>query len=98
MIRFVLVFLFILTSCSSFDSEARAKWIKEDLPNEEKEWRICSEKYDGIEYHRKGFCYKIRECRKRFLRKRECRPILQFCKFGDDACFDKHGLFDKRLM
>ena len=93
---FTLTLLFV--SCSSTGVEARAEWKVVDLPNQEKGWRICSEKYDGIALHRKGFCYRIKECRKKFLRKRECRPLQQFCKFGDDACFSKHGLFDKRLM
>ena len=98
MLRTYLILAITLLSCSSSKVDARAQWIVVDLPNQDKAWRICSEKYDGLALHRKGFCYRIKECRKRFLRKRECRPVQQYCKFGDDPCFSKHGLYDKRLQ
>lgn len=88
----------LLVSCSTTDVEARAEWKIVDEPNADKEWRICSEKYDGAELAKKGFCYRIKECRKRFLRKRECRPLQQFCKYGDDTCYEKYGLFGKTLQ
>lgn len=100
MIKVLTVFLLVvLVSCSSTpEAEARAQWKIVDYPNHKKRWRHCSEQLDGPQYHRKGYCYKIKECRKRFLRKRECRPVLQHCKYGDLACFEKYGLFDKQLQ
>ena len=97
MLKYILVVM-ILFSCSSSEVDARAEWVKVDLPNAEKAWRICSEKYDGAELAKKGFCYRIKECRKKFLRKEECRPVQQFCKYGDDVCYEKHGLFGKTLQ
>ena len=99
MTKFLTVVLIsLLVSCSSTqEAEARAQWKTVDYPNEKKRWRPCSEQLDGPEYHRKGWCYKIKECRKRFLRRKECRPKLQFCAWGDLACYDKYGFFDKKL-
>lgn len=97
MLKYLLI-LMMLFSCSSSDVDARAEWKTVDEPNEDKAWRICSVKYDGAELARTGFCYRIKECRKKFLRKEECRPIQQYCKYADDVCYSKHGLFSKRLM
>ena len=96
MLKYILIAITLL-SCSSSDVDARAQWKTVDLPNEDKEWRICSEKYDGAALAKKGFCYRIKECRKKFLRKKECRPVQQFCAYMDDACYEKHGLFGKTL-
>lgn len=87
----------LLVSCSSADVEARAEWKIVDNPNADKEWRPCSEQFDGADKHRKGFCYKIKECRKKFMRKRECRPVPLFCGWGDIGCYEKYGLFGKTL-
>lgn len=96
MLKYILIAITLL-SCSSSEVDARAQWKIVDAPNADKEWRICSEKYDGLALAKKGFCFRIKECRKRLLRKRECRPVQQFCKYLDDACYEKHGLFGKTL-
>ena len=83
----------LLVGCSSTEA---ARWKIEDVALEKRAWRHCEERFDGVEMHRKGFCYISKECKKRLIGKK-CRRLPLFCAYGDLECFDKYKLFNKKL-
>lgn len=94
MLRFIIVsLLFVFSSCAS----SARDWKIHDVSDEKKDWRICSEKYDGPEKNFKGFCYISQECYKTVFRNRKCRPLPLFCAWGDTDCILKYGLDKKKL-
>ena len=89
--QYLLLLLLISVSCAS------SPWTVKDVSLEKREWRFCSEHIDGPGKGLLGFCYSSQECRKKWLRKEECRKILLMCKWGEIECMKKYKLFDKKI-
>lgn len=88
-----LIALLLLTSVAC----AAKPYKINDVSLAKRSWRFCSAAKDGESLHRKGFCYVSQECRERWLRKDECRPLPLFCKWGDVSCYDKYELWTKKV-
>lgn len=78
-----LSFLILLLFCSC--ASARRKWVEKSPPFIDQTWRICTEEYDGLEKHLKGYCYISKECKNRFILKDKCRPLPKFIPYSDEA-------------
>lgn len=91
----ILPLLLLSTSCAT----ASGEWETVTVSSRDEVWRPCHETLDGPAYHRKGLCFIEEECRKKFLRAKECRPKSppKFCSWGDLECMDKNKLWDKVL-
>lgn len=94
--RKFLIFILLLSSCSSLN--ASSEWKPKMMAKEKMKWDICSARLHGPDYDFKGFCYIYPECRKKFLRKEECRNKTLFCAWGDKNCALDWGLTDRRLV
>ncbi|MGB0452568.1 MAG: hypothetical protein ACPGJV_02555 [Bacteriovoracaceae bacterium] len=90
----LLTFLLVLTcSCSH-----AGKWKAQSIHPDKMTWRICDKRYDKPELHQKGFCYKVKETKKRFFKKDIHRAKQLFCAWGDVACMREWRLLEKKLV
>lgn len=100
--KFLIVLLLIVTSCSSLEAAKWAKWKDRDIEMSERRWDICHEEKYGPDLHMKGFCWSLNECRtkKRFLAKKikQCRVKIVSCKWGDIPCMVKYNLDNAELI
>lgn len=100
MIKIIIVFITLLTSCASTKS-AWSPWTYEGVSQNKMVWRFCSERLDGPDYHHKGLCYQAQECRTRkflFGTKKECRVKVLLCSWGDIECMSKYNLMDRIII
>lgn len=111
--RFIFLFLVILTSACSSSSNADdwSEWKRCGVEKREMRWDFCSKDLHGEEYAKRGFCYVADECRYRTTmwpfrnEKVEMRTKLLFCPFPKSKedyeaynCLNEHGINDKVIM
>ena len=84
-----LSFLLLSASC------ATAEWKIITIEHRLMSWRLCSE-MDG-DYDNTGFCFTTKECKRKAILFKTCRPLIHYCKFADRKCYSKWGLAGKKL-
>lgn len=100
----LLALAMLLTSCASMSGEY-GPWYRVDVATDKREWRFCTEDYDGAQYAMKGLCYSYQECRdyKTIFgnvreEKRQCKKITDHCAWGDLTCMGKHRLWQMKIL
>ena len=93
--------LAVAYSCASISADW-SPWKVITVAQRNQVWRFCSADKDGVDFHRKGFCFVAAECRTKNPwytgAKKECRALRSFCAYGDIECMDLNGLFNKVLV